>query len=245
MRWCFCLLAVCWTPDRSTQHGHPRRPARVAFRARRPAVDPQADTRHRRPSPEGASGSGCVLSFTGLTPAQLTRILRRISNEGWIERLPGYGWEFQPMLTELRAYQDSYRLRLTIEPAAILEPTFTLDRAAIDQVRAQQQRLVDGDIWTIGNAELFDLNSGFHEAVMECSNNPFFIDALKRIDRLRRLIEYRRSLARTARSSAAANTSKSPTSCSTAAPKTPPKPCGATSPRSAPRRSSPAHDAST
>ncbi|WP_406690776.1 GntR family transcriptional regulator [Saccharopolyspora sp. ID03-671] len=145
--------------------------------------------------PDRVTETGLARDY-GLTSAQLTRLLRRISNEGWIERLPGYGWEFQPMLTELRSYQDSYRLRLTIEPAAILEPTFTLDRTAIERVRAQQQRLVDGDIWSVGNAELFDLNSGFHEAIMECSRNTFFIDALTRVDRLRRLIEYRRSLSR-------------------------------------------------
>ncbi|MEY8038147.1 GntR family transcriptional regulator [Saccharopolyspora cebuensis] len=145
--------------------------------------------------PDRVTENGLARDY-GLTPAQLIRILRRISGEGWIERLPGYGWEFQPMLTELRSYQDSYRLRLAIEPAAILEPTFALDRTAIEEVRAQQRRLVDGGIWTIGNAELFDLNSGFHEAVMRCSRNTFFIDTLQRIDRLRRLIEYRRSLAR-------------------------------------------------
>jgi DNA-binding GntR family transcriptional regulator len=131
-----------------------------------------------------------------LMPGRLTHILRRIAVEGWIERLPGYGWEFQPMLTSMEAYQDSYRFRLTIETAAILEPGFQLDREALESVRAQQQRLVDGEIWEIGNAQLYDLNSRFHEVVMMCSRNSFFIDALHRVDRLRRLIEYQRSLQR-------------------------------------------------
>lgn len=131
-----------------------------------------------------------------LTPGELARVLRRIAVEGWIERLPGYGWEFQPMLTSMESYQDSYRFRLTIEPAAVLEPGFVLDREAVETVRAQQQRLVDGEIRTIGNAQLYDLNSRFHEAVMACSRNSFFIDSLRRVDRLRRLIEYRRSLQR-------------------------------------------------
>ena len=131
-----------------------------------------------------------------LTPAQLNRVLRRISGEGWIERLPGYGWTFLPMLTSLADYSDSYRFRLVIEPAAIREPTFTVDRPAIERVRQQQQRLVDGGVWDIGNAELFDLNRSFHEAVVGCAGNAFFTDALCRVDDLRRLIEYRRSLAR-------------------------------------------------
>ncbi|SEF32222.1 DNA-binding transcriptional regulator, GntR family [Amycolatopsis pretoriensis] len=131
-----------------------------------------------------------------LSPADLNRTLRRISAEGWIERLPGYGWEFQPALTSERAYADSYRYRLIIEPAAILEPTFVLDRRAIEEVRAQQQKLADGAIYEVGNAELFALNRAFHEAIMECSANTFLIEGLRRIDNLRRLIEYRRSLER-------------------------------------------------
>lgn len=131
-----------------------------------------------------------------LTTAQLGRLLRRIAAEGWVDRLPGYGWAFTPVLTSLSAYQDSYRFRLVIEPAALLEPTFSLDRPAVERVRRQQQDLVDGRIATIGNAGLFDLNRAFHEAVVGCAQNSFFTDALVRVDALRRLIEYRRSLAR-------------------------------------------------
>jgi DNA-binding GntR family transcriptional regulator len=131
-----------------------------------------------------------------LGPAQLARILRRINAEGWIERLPGYGWEFQPVLTSLQAYRDSYRFRLLIEPAAILEPAFTVNLQAVSEVREQQQHLVDGEIWTVSDAGLFDRNRAFHEAVMACSHNSFLIDALHRADNLRRLVEYRRSLPR-------------------------------------------------
>ena len=131
-----------------------------------------------------------------LAPARLARILRRINAEGWLERLPGYGWEFRRTLTSLKSYEDSYRFRLIIEPAAMREPGFVLDRRAVAQVRDQQQELVDGRIWSIGNAELFDLNRSFHEAIIGCSGNTFLIDALVRVDNLRRLVEYRRSLAR-------------------------------------------------
>ena len=132
----------------------------------------------------------------GLAPAQLARILRRVHAEGWIERLPGYGWEFQPVLTSQRAYEDQYRFRLTIEPAALLEPTFVVDRRAVEEVRAQQQELADGRIRSVDDAELFDLNRAFHETIMSCSGNAFFADALRRVDTLRRLMEYRRTLPR-------------------------------------------------
>ena len=131
-----------------------------------------------------------------VTPRRLAKILGRISSEGWIERLPGHGWEFLPMLTSIQAYEDSYRYRLTIEPAAILEPSFVLNRDAVLEVRNQQQALIDGDIWNVSNPELFDLNSHFHETIIECSQNLFFIEGLRRVDKLRRLIEYRQSLDR-------------------------------------------------
>lgn len=131
-----------------------------------------------------------------ISRADVQRILNRIAGEGWIERLPGSGWEFMPMLTSLESYRASYRFRLTIEPAAILEDTFVLDRAGLAECRALQQKLVEGDIWTVSNAELFDINSHLHETIIECSQNSFFIEGLRRIDRIRRLIEYRQSLDR-------------------------------------------------
>lgn len=130
----------------------------------------------------------------GLTRARVAQLLLRLSREGWIEPLPGYGWRLLPVLTSLRSYTDSYRFRLTIEPAAILEPTFVLDRAAIERRRAQQRELVEGGVHSVRGAELFDLNSGLHETIIQCSNNDFFVEALTRINKVRRLIEYRQAL---------------------------------------------------
>jgi DNA-binding GntR family transcriptional regulator len=136
-----------------------------------------------------------------LTKGKLTKLLRRMTQEGWIGRLPGHGWEFLPVLTSLEAYRDSYRFRQLIEPAALLEPGFQLNRSALEQRLEQQRLLVEGEIWKITDAKLFELNSGMHESIIECSRNVFFIDALKRVDRLRRLFDYGQMLDReTARS---------------------------------------------
>lgn len=137
-----------------------------------------------------------LLRRYGFTRTELNETLRRMSNEGWIDRTPGYGWEFLPMLDSLTVYRDSYRFRLVIEPAAIVEPTFVLNVEVLQKRRADQQRLIDGAIWEVSNAALFDSNSALHEAVMECSNNTFFCESLHRVDRLRRLIEYQKSLPR-------------------------------------------------
>ncbi len=131
-----------------------------------------------------------------LTKGRLAKLLRRMVQEGWIERLPGHGWEFLPVLTSLEAYRDSYRFRQLIEPAALLEPRFEVNRPLLEQRLAQQRWLVEGGIWNVADTRLFELNSGMHESIIECSRNVFFIDALKRVDRLRRLFDYGQMLDR-------------------------------------------------
>ncbi|OCJ64436.1 hypothetical protein A6U97_28185 [Agrobacterium tumefaciens] len=116
--------------------------------------------------------------------------LRRILAEGWVLRLPGHGWSFLPVLQSEESYEQSFRFRIINEPAAILEPSFRLNETEIRKCRAQQEMLLAGDVLTASPAYLFNVNSQLHEVVAECSGNVFIIDALKRINRLRRLIEY-------------------------------------------------------
>jgi DNA-binding GntR family transcriptional regulator len=127
----------------------------------------------------------------GLSRVEVVKILARMAQEGWIARRPGYGWSFLPVLTSLEAHNQSFRFRMAIEPAALLEPTFRIDRTAFARSREQQRELVAGRIGELTSAELFEVGSDLHETVVRCSNNPFFIDALVRVNRLRRLIEYR------------------------------------------------------
>ena len=124
-----------------------------------------------------------------LPRASMLKIVSRIASEGWIERLPGHGWEFSPMLTSDEAYLQSFRFRMINEPAAILEPSFVLNEAALRDVRAQQVALVDGDLKCAGALELFQINNRLHETIAECSNNAFLIESIKKINRLRRLME--------------------------------------------------------
>ncbi|MFT3955806.1 MAG: GntR family transcriptional regulator [Piscinibacter sp.] len=128
----------------------------------------------------------------GLTRPRLSAVLRRIANEGWIERLPGKGWEFQPVLSSGTAYDQGYRLRILMEPAAIMEPTWRLDDGLLRKCRAEQQALVDGAVEWASPAQLFDANSRLHEAIAGFSGNVFICDALRRVNRLRRLMEYRK-----------------------------------------------------
>ncbi len=135
-----------------------------------------------------------MLRRYGITRGRLAHIMRRITSEGWVERLPGHGWAFVPVLTSLKAYADSYRFRLLIEPAGILEPNFTLNISALEKHRDEQHWLVERRLKGVSGPQIFELNSALHETIIECSQNSFFIDALKKIDRARRLIDYQQTL---------------------------------------------------
>jgi len=131
-----------------------------------------------------------------LTRAQVNDLLLRISREGWIERLPGRGWEFLPVLNSMEGYVDSFRFRLLVEPAAIMEPTFELDRDMLLARRAEQVDLVDGRVHELSAPALFDLNSSVHESIARCSRNSMIVDSVVRVNRLRRLVEYRQAVNR-------------------------------------------------
>jgi DNA-binding GntR family transcriptional regulator len=126
-----------------------------------------------------------------LPRSRLVKILSKIAQEGWIERLPGHGWEFRPTLTDRSSYEAAYRFRASIESAALLEPGFKIDRDAFREAREQQQALLETDLQKLSRARLFRINTELHETIVACSGNEFFVDALKRVNRLRRLIEYR------------------------------------------------------
>jgi len=127
----------------------------------------------------------------GLTPAQLNAVLGRIANEGWAERRPGYGWEFSAMMRTPDALLQSYRLRLALEPAALLEPGYRLDPAVLARCRQAELHLLAGGIETDTADQLHDRGVRFHESLVEASGNPFFIDTVRRVNRVRRLLSYR------------------------------------------------------
>ncbi|WP_313615842.1 GntR family transcriptional regulator [Agrobacterium sp.] len=131
-----------------------------------------------------------LMRFYDLPRTRLLRVLHRISEEGWMERLPGNGWAFTPALTSKKSYEDGYAFRAIIEQQAMLLPTFKLNAEGAKRAREVQTRLRDGGFETWSRAEIFRANNEFHEMLVACSQNEFFLESLKRINRLRRLIEY-------------------------------------------------------
>ncbi len=127
----------------------------------------------------------------GATKAQLNAVLSRIAQEGWAERRPGYGWSFSPMLTTPESLEQTYRVRLALEPAALLEPGYRLDPETAARCREAELRLLNGAIETDSADALHERGVRFHEAIIGASGNPFFLEAVRRINRVRRLLSYR------------------------------------------------------
>jgi DNA-binding GntR family transcriptional regulator len=126
-----------------------------------------------------------------LTPAQAQALLARMGEEGWAQKNPGYGWTFSPMLTTPESLLQSYRLRLALEPAALLEPGYRLAPEKLARCRAAEQHLLEGGIATDTAAQIHERGVFFHETLVEGSGNPFFIDTIRRVNRVRRLLSYR------------------------------------------------------
>ncbi|MCG2592293.1 GntR family transcriptional regulator [Ramlibacter sp. XY19] len=126
-----------------------------------------------------------------LTSAQLQSLLHRMAQEGWIEKKPGYGWEFSTMLTTSESLLQSYRMRMALEPAALLEPGYRIAPEVLARCRAAEIHLLEGGIRTDTADQIHDRGVRFHEALVEGSGNPFFIDAIRRVNRVRRLLSYR------------------------------------------------------
>ncbi|TRW99137.1 GntR family transcriptional regulator [Paracoccus sp. M683] len=127
----------------------------------------------------------------GITKSRLNDILARAAREGWAERKEGYGWRLLPVAKTAEAFDQIYRFRMTIEPAAMLEPGFEINRRALDEQRRIQESMLDCDIARIPAERLLANGAEFHEELIRMSGNPFYVSALERVNRMRRLMEYR------------------------------------------------------
>ncbi len=126
-----------------------------------------------------------------LSRAELQRLLDRIAAEGWIARLPGYGWRFAETVASPAAQAQALAFRAVIEPAAIAQPRYALSQGVISRLRERQCRLLDGELEKMTIGEIYQSGCEFHEEIIRGAGNPFFVEALKRVNSIRRLFAYR------------------------------------------------------
>lgn len=141
---------------------------------RLPPQNSEADLLRRYPVPRGV----------------LVRVLQRLLREGLVERRPGRGWMFSPVLDSKRMHDESYRFRLAIEPVALLEPGFRLDEQAAARAEERHLGILTGAVRQVTPIELFEMNAEFHELLAASSGNRFFLEAIRQQNRLRRFVNY-------------------------------------------------------
>jgi DNA-binding GntR family transcriptional regulator len=116
----------------------------------------------------------------------LARVLNGLAQDNVIERRSGNGWRFLPALNQTQLRENSYRFRLLIEPACVLEPTFRVDKARAQRLRQTHVVLLAGGLEKLSSSKFFELNAEFHEFVAACSHNRFLEQAVINQNRLRR-----------------------------------------------------------
>jgi DNA-binding GntR family transcriptional regulator len=131
-----------------------------------------------------------LMSRYNIHRPQVQRILNRMSRESMIDRKPGRGWIFRPLLSTAESHRESYRFRMIIEPSAVLEPGYQPDFDELEKCRKEQVDMLNGGIERFTSAELYRVGVHLHETVIAGAKNSFLLDSLKSLNQMRRVVEY-------------------------------------------------------
>ena len=135
---------------------------------------------------EAVTAGGLVRRY-GSDRNTVLKALRKLSEDGLVDRAPGQSWLFRPVPDGPDALAESYEFRLLLEPACVLTPGFRLDGVRAAQLRqAMEAQLALPDA-AFDIKEFQRLDTGFHGLIAEGSANRFLADALAAHLRLRRL----------------------------------------------------------
>jgi DNA-binding GntR family transcriptional regulator len=120
--------------------------------------------------------------------------LSRLADLDIVERKAGYGWRFLDTLQDHAARAESYRFRILIETAGILEPGFSLPADWAEAMRRAHETTLAAALsghWSASSSVgFFEMNAAFHEGIGAASGNRYLAAAIRRQNRLRRLSNY-------------------------------------------------------
>ena len=126
-----------------------------------------------------------------LTKRQTLELMGRLVREGIAEKRAGYGWNINTELIAPDALAHTTQMRLILEPAALRLPGYQLPKGDIARLRRVEDDLLGGTIDLAPPDTLYLRGAQFHEALMAGAGNPFMLQALMRVNRVRRLLTYR------------------------------------------------------
>lgn len=148
-----------------------------------------ARDRRAKRLPDEVSERDLMQRYDATRPV-VQRVLTKLAEVAAVQRKPGHGWRFQPTLGDTQARDESYRYRLLIEPAGLLEPGFQLDPAWAAEMRRQHQEMLAMPWSDTASIALYEMNAAFHEGLAAASGNRYFLVAVQQQNRLRRFGNY-------------------------------------------------------
>jgi DNA-binding GntR family transcriptional regulator len=133
---------------------------------------------------------GDLMRRYGVTRATVQQVLGKLGEVAAVQRKPGHGWRFLPTISDPKARAESYRLRLIIEPAALLEPGYRLAPAWIEEMRRKHLEMLKAPWNETSSIALYEMNAQFHEGLVAGANNRYLLVAIQQQNRLRRFANY-------------------------------------------------------
>jgi len=122
----------------------------------------------------------------GTSRHSVLNALKILSQTGVVSQLPGRSWVFQPLLDSPRAIDQSLSFRMVIEPLAILEPGFQLDRGKASTLARRMQDMLAVQDSGIRGTVFHNLDTDFHSLIGEGSANRFARSTILAHQKLRR-----------------------------------------------------------
>jgi DNA-binding GntR family transcriptional regulator len=113
--------------------------------------------------------------------------LKRLSEDGLVEKAPGQSWLIRPALDGADAQAESYEFRLLVEPMAIAAPGFRFDASRAAVLRERMEALLSLADASFDIREFQRLDADFHDMIAKGAANRFVAEALAGHLRLRRL----------------------------------------------------------
>jgi DNA-binding GntR family transcriptional regulator len=120
----------------------------------------------------------------------IIKLMRQMAQMGLVDRQPGNGWSFRPSINSNAAHEESYRLRLVIEPAALLEPGFALDPQWVRAMRRKHKSFLERKWRNTLAVEFYEMNADFHEGLARASGNRYMLGIVQQHNQLRRFLNY-------------------------------------------------------
>jgi DNA-binding GntR family transcriptional regulator len=133
---------------------------------------------------------GDLMRRYDVTRSTVQQVLGGLSEVAAVQRKPGHGWRFLPIISDPEARAESYRFRQLIEPAALLEPGYRLVPAWIEAMRQKHHDMLATPWNETTSIALYEMNAQFHEGLAAGSHNRFLLTAIQQQNRLRRFANY-------------------------------------------------------